>query len=165
MTPKPDESMSPDARWQSMVGTYQGLVEYAALWPRHTAVEPEVGEMLQTCRALFAHSYFVYEFGPVAVVWSVLAVERALRDRLGEEATQADGLTRLIGKAQGRGWFTRELADGLRAGAELRNRFTHGRMYGVFTPAMVAGALPETAHRAVVLLYETDDGQLDSSAT
>jgi hypothetical protein len=91
--------------------------------------------------------------GPVAVVWSVLAVEAALRDRLGEAATRDDGLKRLIGKAEARGWFSPDQAEALRAGAELRNRFTHARTYGVFTPAMVAGAL-ETAHRAIVRVYD-----------
>jgi hypothetical protein len=151
---KPPEPIEPDERWQLMLGTRADLVGYAASWPTHAEVNTQVAEMLATCRRLFEHSYFVYEFGPVAVVWSVLAVEAALRDRLGEEATQKDGLTSLIGKAEGRGWLQHHQAEALRAGAELRNRFTHARTYGAFTPAIVAGAL-ETAHRTAVQLYDS----------
>jgi hypothetical protein len=151
--PKPAELIEPDERWQLMLGTHADLVAHAAGWPTHPEVNAQIAEMLKTCRALFTHSYFVYEFGPVAVVWSVLAVEAALRDRLGEAATRDDGLKRLIGKAEARGWFSPDQAEALRAGAELRNRFTHARTYGVFTPAMVAGAL-ETAHRAIVRVYD-----------
>lgn len=149
---KPAELIEPDERWQLMLGTHADLVAHAAGWPTHPEVSAQVAEMLKTCRALFAHSYFVYEFGPVAVVWSALALEAALRDRLGEDATQKDGLMSLIGKAEARGWFEHHQAEALRAGAELRNRFTHARTYGAFTPAMVAGAL-ETMHEAVAQLY------------
>jgi hypothetical protein len=151
---KPPERLEPDERWQLLVGSYGDLVAAANSWVTRPDTKPQVAEMLKTCQALFAHSYFVYEFGPVAVVWSVLAVEAALRDKLGNEATQDDGLSRLIGKAQGRGWFSAEQAEALRAGAELRNRLSHARTYGVFTAAQVAGAL-ETAHELVARLYET----------
>ena len=150
---KPAEPIEPDERWQSMLGTHADLVAHAARWPTHQGLNAQVADMLQTCRRLFEHSYFVYEFGPVAVVWSVLAVEAALRDRLGEAATQKDGLATLIGKAEARGWFRHHQAEALRAGAELRNRFSHARTYGIFTPAMVAGAL-ETAHEATARIYE-----------
>lgn len=124
---KEPELVEPDERWQQMVGTHADLVEKAYSWPTDPRVKNEVAERLATCRALFAHSYFVYEFGVVAGVWSVFAVEAALRDCLGEAATQKDGLKDLIGKAQGRGWFNKQEADALRAGAELRNRFTRAR--------------------------------------
>lgn len=87
---KPAELVEPDERWQVMLGTRADLVGRAAWWPTHPAAKAGVGEMLKTCRALFEHSYFVYEFGPVAIVWSMLAVEAALRDRLDEAATQLD---------------------------------------------------------------------------
>lgn len=125
--PKRAELIEPDERWQLMLGNHADLVAHAAGWPTHPEVNAQIAEMLKTCRALFAHSYFVYEFGPVAVVWSVLAVEAALRDRLGEEATQKDGLKGLIGKAEGRGWFSHDQVA--------------ARVDRVFGPLIVAGRL------------------------
>lgn len=136
-----------------MVISREALVEIAAGWPStETVTKEEVASMLRTCRDLFAHCYFVYEFGLVAVIWSVLAVEAALRDCLGEDSTQDEGLARLIGKAQGRGWLTAQQADALRAGAEFRNRITHARSHGVLTLPLVAGSL-ETAHAVITQLY------------
>lgn len=154
MSRKPPVPLEPDERWQLMVGTHADLAAHASAWPTHQVTNREVADMLAICRRLFEHTYFVYEFGVVAVVWSVLAVEAALRDRLGNDADDRDGLTKLIGKAEGRGWLKQHEADALRAGAELRNRLVHAQSYGVFTPAMVAGAL-ETAHRAIAKLYST----------
>jgi hypothetical protein len=150
---KPPELVEPDVRMQNMVISREALAEIADSWPSTEVVtKPEVASMLKTCRDLFVHCYFVYEFGLVAVIWSVLAVEAALRDCLGEEATRDDGLSRLIGKAQGRGWLTAEQAEALRAGAEFRNRITHARSHGVLTLPLVAGPL-HNAHEVIVQLY------------
>lgn len=154
-TDKPPVPLEPDGRWQFMVGTHADLAARAATWPTHPKTNEQVADMLAICRRLFEHTYFVYEFGVVAVVWSVLAVEAALRDRLGEEASDRDGLAKLIGKAEGRGWFKQHEAEALRAGAELRNRLVHAQTYGVFTPAVVAGAL-ETAHLSIAQLYAAE---------
>jgi hypothetical protein len=154
-TDKPPVPLEPDGRWQSMVGTHADLAAHAATWPTHPKTNEQVVDMLAICRRLFEHTYFVYEFGVVAIVWSVLAVEAALRDRLGEVASDRDGLAKLIGKAEGRGWFKPHEAEALRAGAELRNRLVHAQTYGVFTPGMVAGAL-ETAHLSIARLYASD---------
>jgi hypothetical protein len=154
-TDKPPVPLEPDGRWQFMVGTHADLAAHAATWPTHPKTNEQVADMLAICRRLFEHTYFVYEFGVVAIVWSVLAVEAALRDRLGEEASDRDGLAKLIGKAEGRGWFKPHEAEALRAGAELRNRLLHAQTYGVFTPAMVAGAL-ETAHLSIAQLYAAE---------
>jgi hypothetical protein len=149
---KPPELIEPDERWQLMVGSHAELVAHAAKWPTHPKTNQQVVDMLAICRRLFEHTYFVYEFGVVAVVWSVLAVEAALRDCLGEQATRDDGLAKLVGKAEGRGWFKHHEAEALRAGAVLRNRLTHAQTYAVLTPGIVAGAL-ETAHLAIAQAY------------
>lgn len=135
-----------------MLGTHADLATHAATWPVHPTTNQQVADILAVCRRLFEHTYFVYELGVVAVVWSALAVEAALRDCLGKEASDRDGLTKLIGKAEGRGWFTHHEAEALRAGAELRNRLVHAETWNVLTPAMVAGAL-ETAHLSIAKLY------------
>lgn len=136
-----------------MVGSYEQLQEVAAAWPVAPSVSDDLALMLRTCRDLFAHSYFAYDFGIVAVVWSVLAVERALREAVGAEVGSRAGLTKLIGKAQAKGWLSRSDADALRAGATLRNRIVHAQSYGTFSPAMVAGALG-AAHTAIAVLAE-----------
>jgi hypothetical protein len=98
MGEKPLVEVEPDERWQQMVGSHADIVAHAASWPVQPTTNAQVAEMLAICRRLFEHMYFVYEFGVVAVVWSPLAVEAALRDRLGEDADRKDGLTGLIGK-------------------------------------------------------------------
>lgn len=161
---KPPELVEPDIRMQSMLVSREAIVEIAAGWPSTEAItKEEVASMLKTCRDLFVHCYFVYEFGLVAVIWSVLAVEAALRDCLGEEATRDDGLARLIGKAQGRGWLNAEQAEALRAGAEFRNRITHARSHGVLTLPLVAGPL-ETAHSVIAQLYSLAGGSRSDAA-
>ena len=86
------------------------------------------------------------------MVWSVLAVEAALRDRLAGDAAERDGLKKLLGKAHGRGLLGIDQVEVLDAGAQLRNRLVHGQTYGGFTPAQVAAAL-EAAHAVVAHLY------------
>jgi hypothetical protein len=78
---KEPEQVSPDPRWQSMVGRSNDLQELVLQWPTSGVVPERINEMLRTTSALFGHHYFVYEFGAVAVVWSLLALEAALCDR------------------------------------------------------------------------------------
>lgn len=136
-----------------MRGSHADLVQIAAGWRTDPRVNKEVAQLLATCRSLFTHSYFVYEFGIVAVIWSLLALEAALRDGLGGDATQDDGLKKLVGKAEGRGWFTHQEAEALRAGVELRNRLVHGRTQGVL-PAPAVVPMLAAAHDAVARIYE-----------
>lgn len=143
---KPPELVAPDERWQLLEGTHADLVQIAAGWRTDPRVSKEVAEMLATCRNLFTHSYF-------AVIWSLLALKAALRDGLGADATRDDGLKKLVGKAEGRGWFTHQEADALRGGVELRNRLVHARAQGVLSAAAVAPMLA-AAHDAVAHTYE-----------
>lgn len=53
-----------------MLGTHRDLAGIARDWPANTSIPSEVAAMLRVARDLFAHSYFVYEFGVVAVTWS-----------------------------------------------------------------------------------------------
>jgi hypothetical protein len=85
----------------------------------------------------------------------------ALRDQLGDAATQYDGLSKLIGKAQGRSWITTAQGVQLRAGTEFRNRIVHAKAYGVLTLPLVAGAL-ETAHTVIAKIYAQPAGSRPS---
>jgi len=124
------ELVDPAPQWRSIIGSREALVEIATGWPLDERTNEEVSRHLAICRDLFVHSYFVYEFGLVAVIWSTLAVEAALRDQLGDAATQYDGLSKLIGKAQGRSWVTAAQGVQLRAATEFRNRIVHARPTG-----------------------------------
>lgn len=135
-----------------MVGTRADLARVSDTWPTGGREVPEgIANMLRVSRELFVHSYFVYEFSVVAVTWSLIAIEAALRDCLGAAADRA-GLTGLVGKAQGRGWLTVNEAERLRAGAQLRNRLAHADGQVNFTVGMAAPML-EAAHSAVRELY------------
>lgn len=68
--PPSPELVEPDPRWQLMLGTHRDLAGIARDWPANTSIPSEVAAMLRVARDLFAHSYFVYEFGVVAVTWS-----------------------------------------------------------------------------------------------
>ncbi len=83
----------PDPRWRHFIAEIdpQGdprFVSQADLeglaqgWSCSPTVEPAVAEMLAVARALFVQSWFRYEFQVVAVVWSLMGVEAALRGRL-----------------------------------------------------------------------------------
>lgn len=135
-----------------MLGDRAALVNAANGWRRADSVPEAVAAMLRVTRELFVHSYFVYEFGVVAVTWSLLALEAALRDCLSTAADDRDGLTKLIGKAEGRGWLTADEAERLHAGAQLRNRLAHARGQLNFTVGMTAPML-EAAHDAIADLY------------
>jgi hypothetical protein len=149
---KPPEIVEPDERWQILVGDRESLVAVTARWETNESTTAQVADMLEICRRLFEHSYFVYEFGLVAVIWSVLAVEAALRDRLAGEAAGRDGLRKLVRKAHDRGLLELDQLEVLDAGAQLRNRLVHGETHGVLTPAQVAAAL-ENAHAVIAHLY------------
>jgi hypothetical protein len=86
---KPPELVEPDERWQVMLGDRAALVRTAAGWRNDESVPNAVAAMLRVTRELFVHSYFVYEFSVVAVTWSLLALEAALRDCLGTAAGES----------------------------------------------------------------------------
>jgi hypothetical protein len=154
LTTKPPELVEPDERWQMLAGDRAALAELAAGWTTDEHVPGKIASMLQVSRALFVNSYFVYEFGAVAVVWSVFALEAALRGCLGSDAADRDGLTALIRKAEKRGWFTAAQAEALEAGAKLRNRLVHAEGQKAFSPGIVAELLA-VAHQAVADLYRS----------
>ena len=109
--------------------------------------------MLSTARRLFVHSYFEYEFLVVATAWSLLAVEAALRDVLGlKRGPRSAGFGKMIGMAQGRGWFTKDEAEAVRAGKQLRDHLIHASGAVRYTPGMVEPMLA-SSHAATADLY------------
>lgn len=150
---KPHVSVAPAPQWQHLAGSYDDLVAAASEWRRDPSLPESVGGMLSTARSLFIHSYFEYEFLVVATAWSLLAVEVALRDVLElERGPGSPGLGKMIGKAQGRGWFTHAEAEAVSAGKELRDRLVHGTGVVRYTPGMTEPML-RASHAAVADLY------------
>ena len=107
--------------------------------------------MLRVARALFVHSYFVYEFSLTAVIWGLLALEASLRGCL--DASDRESLASLIRRAKDRGLITPIEADALDAGRELRNRIVHGHLLPAFSPGAAAQML-EATHEAISDIYE-----------
>jgi hypothetical protein len=80
-------------QWRSIIGSRDALVEIANGWPLDERTNEEVSGHLAICRELFVHSYFVYEFGLVAVIWSTLAVEAGTA---GSTRRRCDAVRRLV---------------------------------------------------------------------
>ena len=109
--------------------------------------------MLLTSRLLCVHSYFVHEFAFVGAVWSMFALEAALKDSLELPEDDCSTLTSLTGKAQGHGWLTSDEGEQLRNGAKMRNAFVHARSQRTLTVGSAVLVL-EASHRLVSALYE-----------
>lgn len=150
----PDALAPPDDRWQNlMVGTKADLENVVSEFVVHAATPDEVRGMLLTSRSLFVHSYFVHEFAFVGAVWSVFAIEAALKDVLNVADDDRPTLTVLTGKAQARGWLTTEEGERLRYGARLRNGLVHARSQGTFTGGVAASVI-SASHELTFALYE-----------
>ena len=150
---KPPELVEPDPRWQLLHGDRAALEQIAAQWPTSAKVPGEIAEMLRVARDLLVHSYFVYEFGAVAVAWSLIAVEAALRNRVADEASEREPLARVISKAEELGLLRADEVVALDAARKFRNSLAHAKGQSVFSLGMVAPMLA-VAHEIVVNLYE-----------
>jgi uncharacterized protein YutE (UPF0331/DUF86 family) len=150
---KPDISLAPAAQWNSLHMSHADLVAVASRWETDDVVPESIADMLATSRALFEHGYFVYEFLVVALTWSFNALEAALRDALQQRRGKGEPATRaLVGRAQAQGWLSKEHADRLRSGTELRNRLVHTAGAMRVTPALAAEVLAN-AHADIAHIY------------
>jgi hypothetical protein len=125
------------------------LNRVASEWPTTSTTPSGVAEILRTSRQLFVHGYFVYEFVTVAVAWSLLAVEAALRAQLpGSGST----FKSMLKRAESEALLTPEMASRLDAGRQIRNGFSHPTGQDVWTLKLATGGL-KTSHEAVVCLF------------
>ena len=150
MIHKPPIPLAADERWQHMIGQHGDLVAIAARWPTTTATPPGVLQILNMARELFAHSYFVYEFATVAVMWSLLAVEAALRARL--NAKPDTSFAKLIDRALEAGVLSGLRHDQLNAGRKLRNEWMHATVHPVLSPGMAEEML-RASHELIALMF------------
>lgn len=120
------------------------LADIADDWPRPPAATPGVAEMLAVARALFVHAWWRYEFQLVAVVWSLMAVEAALRDRhaAGDERPS---FSELLRRARREGTLGDSELTVLENGRRLRNGLVHPSEQSNMTLGATAPIL-HTAH-------------------
>lgn len=144
----------PDQRMANLVGGIDadGLrpIEFADFqhlandWRTSPDMPDGVASILSTSRARFTHGWFVYEFMAVAVAWSLMAVEAALRSALAPVPDRMS-LKDLILRAEHQGLVTPAWADRLDAARQLRNSFAHSDRQSAFTVGMAVPLL-EAAH-------------------
>lgn len=151
--------LSPDSRTAKMLGgideqrhpillTPHHLEEQASSWSTSADVPEGIAELLRVSRQLFVHGFFVYEFITIGAMWSLLAVEGALRLRLDSEATFAARIRR----ARELGYIAEETAAQVDAGRELRNEFAHPTTQIVWTLGMAAPVIA-ASHKLVADLF------------
>jgi hypothetical protein len=78
-----------------------------------------LADYLRVARALLLESYFLYDFALVATMWTMLALESALRGSL--DAGDSSTLVQLINQAKERGLIDDEGAAALHDVRKLRN--------------------------------------------
>lgn len=154
MPPKPDARMllfaTEDGGEQL---SYLHLCETAAHWPKASGAPPNVAALLGTARSLYTLAWYRYELLVVAVGWSLLAVETALRASLA--APRSKTFRGLIREAANRNLIESGLAERVDAGRQIRNLLMHprvGQPIPAWTPAMSREML-STAHAVVAQLY------------
>lgn len=123
---------------------FADLQHLADEWRTSPGVPDGVASLLSTSRALFTHSWFVYEFMAVAVAWSLMGVEAALRSALAPVPDRMS-LKDLILRAEREGLVTPAWTERLDAARQLRNSFAHPETQSAFTVGMAAPLL-EAAH-------------------
>jgi len=160
--PDADRNMPPDPRMGLTLGGFDehtgqplpmnpgALRRSADQWPTTTATPDDVAGLLKTSRDLYVASSYAYEFLTVAVLWSLLAVEAALRLRL--DGSEKDTFKTLITAAHERGLLDDEAAEVLDAGRRLRNGFSHPERQDAWSYGM-AGPSIRTSHEVVALLF------------
>ena len=112
---------------------------------------------LSTARALITLAWFHYESMVVAGMWSLLAVEAALRVRLQSEQPEPPKgreppFIQLAHRAQREGLITDEWAERLDSARRMRNGLAHAQDQPAWTPGMAAPILA-AAHEVIAVLY------------
>lgn len=128
----------------------EDLEAVADEWPVHPDTPPGVVNQLAVARQLFTHSLLVWEFGAVAVAWSLLAVEAALKIATGPHPPS--GLYKLIAEASTQGLITPEQEAELDRARRLRNQFAHPDGQPVWSLWMAAPAL-RASHHAIASVF------------
>ena len=160
--PEADRNMPPDSRMLEFLGGWEehtgrplpmnpgALRRNSDQWPTTSATPHGVADLLRTSRDLYVASFYAYEFVTVGVLWSLHAVEAALRLKL--KGSEHDSLRQLVHDAHERGLLDDAAAEVLDAGRQLRNGFSHPERQEAWTYGM-AGQTIRTSHAIVALLF------------
>lgn len=152
----------PDPRWEHFVAgvtdaglirpiTFEVLDELASSWADllPAALTDGPASLLRTAGSLFTHSWFDYEFMPVACLVGFQAMEAAFRE-LYPDAYRTP-FRALVDRARSAGVLPSNIADLAETGVELRNLYSHPAHQTAFTIGM-AGSMLENTHRLVALV-------------
>lgn len=160
--PKADRNMPPDPRMSEILGGWDehtgqplpmnpGVLRRAAdQWPTTSATPDDVAGLLRTSRDLYVASFYAYELLTVGVLWSLLAVEAALRLKL--DGSEHDSFKTLVATARKRGLLDDAAVEVLDAGRQLRNGFSHPERQEAWSYGM-AGPTIRTSHVVVVAVF------------
>lgn len=132
------------ARLEELVGEWASVVK---------EVSPSgATELLESARSHVVQSWWDYQLMVSGCLVGFQAVEAAFRQVLYPEAPDTTPFRRLVGRAEGDGWFGKETTDILRAGVELRNHLAHPQGTSAFTLGMTDSIL-RACHLVVRDIY------------
>lgn len=136
---------------------YANLARITEKWPTTAATPTGVAGLLSTTRAVFALARFHYELLVVAGMWSLLAVEAALRVRLESEQSEPrkgrePPFIQLVRRAHQEGLITDEWEERLDAARQMRNGLAHAQEQQTWSVGMAAPILA-AAHELIAVLY------------
>jgi hypothetical protein len=131
---------------------YHELRRRTSSWPTTSATPSGPAELLSTSRDLYVLGYYAYSLFAVAGIWSILAIEAALKLRF--DAGRTANFKSLVERAEAAGLIPPQGWDNgrLDAGRKLRNRTLHGESQQLWTPAMAEPVIA-ASHEAVAALY------------
>ncbi|MEV0495433.1 hypothetical protein [Streptomyces atratus] len=125
----------PDERAHLFVDSYADMHDLVEDLVVPTGVPEAAATVLRTARELLRQSYYCYGFSTVAVMYSLIAVEIVLRDRIPDAGTKP--LFQLIKQGADAGILTARQAEFLDYGRQIRKGMAHGKTtHAVMPPAM-----------------------------
>lgn len=137
-----------DSEGQPLAITPASLETISTAWPTTMHTPAGISEILGVSRRLFAHSCYVYEFLPISAHYALMAIEAALKERLGGKGN----FVKLINQACEAGLLNEGQRERLHAGRELRNGFSHPSHLSVWTLGMTEPIL-RVSHEVVADVF------------
>jgi hypothetical protein len=154
----PQVTPKPDPRWELFTAgatpggpvrpmSFEALEKLASEWEEFVPTGPGTegpASLLRAARSLFKHSWFDYEFMPIACLLGFQALEAAFRVLYTEDGHPR--FRELVDRAIREELLPPNIGDVARTAVELRNLFSHPAMHTAFTLRMAAPML-ENTHR------------------
>jgi len=144
-----------DENYQVVSLSPESLRADVDLMSRTAATPGGVSGLLNTSRELYVGSWFHYEQFVVAATWSLLAVETAIRARLGVDTRPP--FRRIIRRAFTEGLIDEAVMRHVDIGAQLRNGLLHPEFQSAWTPSMSRTTVGQS-HLAISGLFPDNSG-------